>query len=422
MSGAKRRPGPQGAGQRRARSRSSSPKTQAAKASGTKSSTALKSRGKPAARRRTTTARGSRARRGGLWARYKRLSQRHPFVFGTLRLGAIASLAGLVLLAGAVLYFIARVPDPLLATLDDRPPNVTVLAADADPDGQSTGRRLRQRRDLTGCDHRVTQGEQEDADIEAEPRFDPAHRREVDQSVQPAPVVKADVVGGEDVVDPGVGTARRGIGVEVAGGEGVLVGPDNGLLAPAVAMAGGAGRAVELTNPEFRLEAPGATFDGRDLFAPAAAHLCNGVDLSELGPAVDADLLFPGVVPLPQIDDSTVIAQALWTDRFGNVQLNIGPADLPEGFGDVVEVRCSAPTDSTGGVRRAATRVGAFAEISAGAIGLVVDANGMLSLAMDRRSAADELALADGDQVVITALDDDAGSASPVRVDLTTRP
>jgi len=224
------------------------------------------------------------------------------------------------------------------------------------------------------------------------------------------------------VVDPGVGTARRGIGVEVAGGEGVLVGPDNGLLAPAVAMAGGAGRAVELTNPEFRLEAPGATFDGRDLFAPAAAHLCNGVDLSELGPAVDADLLFPGVVPLPQIDDSTVIAQALWTDRFGNVQLNIGPADLPEGFGDVVEVRCSAPTDSTGGVRRAATRVGAFAEISAGAIGLVVDANGMLSLAMDRRSAADELALADGDQVVITALDDDAGSASPVRVDLTTRP
>ncbi len=48
---------------------------------------------------------------------------------------------------------------------------------------------------------------------------------------------------------------------------------------------------------------------------------------------------------LPQVDDSTVIAQALWTDRFGNVQLNVGPDDLPAGFADVVEVRCSAPTD-----------------------------------------------------------------------------
>ncbi|MGA9278249.1 SAM hydrolase/SAM-dependent halogenase family protein [Ilumatobacter sp.] len=223
------------------------------------------------------------------------------------------------------------------------------------------------------------------------------------------------------VVDPGVGTARRGIAIEVADGEGVLVGPDNGLLAPAVAMAGGAGRAVELSNPEYRLEAPGATFDGRDLFAPAAAHLCKGVDLSELGPAVDADLLFPGVVPLPQIDDSTVIAQALWTDRFGNVQLNIGPDDLPSGFGDVVEIRCSAPTDPTGGVTRAATRVTAFAETSPGAIGLVLDSNGMMALVMDRRSAADELGLADGDQVVIAPLSEDAQPTQSVRVDLTTR-
>lgn len=223
------------------------------------------------------------------------------------------------------------------------------------------------------------------------------------------------------VVDPGVGTARRGIAVEVAGGEGVLVGPDNGLLAPAVAMAGGAGRAIELTNPEFRLEAVGSTFDGRDVFAPAAAHLCNGVDLTELGPAVDADLLFPGVVPLPQIDETTVIAQALWTDRFGNVQLNVGPDDLPAGFSDVVEIRCSAPTDPTGGTTRAATRVSSFAEISAGAVGLVVDSNGMLALAMDQRSAADDFGLADGDQVVISALTDSQPSATTVKVDLTSR-
>ena len=71
------------------------------------------------------------------------------------------------------------------------------------------------------------------------------------------------------VVDPGVGTPRRAIAVEVAGGEGVLVGPDNGLLAPAVAMAGGAERAVELTNEDHQLAAPGATFAGRDVYAPA---------------------------------------------------------------------------------------------------------------------------------------------------------
>ena len=223
------------------------------------------------------------------------------------------------------------------------------------------------------------------------------------------------------VVDPGVGTVRRGIAIEVADGEGVLVGPDNGLLAPAVAMAGGAGRAVQLNNPEHRLEAPGATFDGRDVFAPAAAALCNGVDLLDLGDIVDADLLFPGVVPLPQIDDTTVIAQALWTDRFGNVQLNVGPDDIPPGFADIVEVRCSAPTDPTGGTTRAATRVTSFAEVANGAVGLVVDSNGMLALVMDQRSAAEELGIADGDQVVITPLTGNGNPATTVKVDLTTR-
>ena len=89
------------------------------------------------------------------------------------------------------------------------------------------------------------------------------------------------------VVDPGVGTERRAVAIEVAGGAGVLIGPDNGLLAPAVAMAGGAERAFELTNAEYQLEAPGATFAGRDVFAPAAAYVCNGVDLAELGPEID---------------------------------------------------------------------------------------------------------------------------------------
>jgi hypothetical protein len=85
------------------------------------------------------------------------------------------------------------------------------------------------------------------------------------------------------VVDPGVGTSRRAVAIEVAGGTGVFVGPDNGLLAPAVALAGGAERAVVLTNPTYQLPAPGALFSARDVFAPAAAHLCLGVELAELG-------------------------------------------------------------------------------------------------------------------------------------------
>lgn len=215
------------------------------------------------------------------------------------------------------------------------------------------------------------------------------------------------------VVDPGVATARRAIAVEVAGGDGVLVGPDNGLLAPAVALAGGAERAVELNDSQWHLPSPGATFAGRDIFAPAAAQLCNGVELTELGDPVDADLLLPGVVALAQADDDTVIAQVLWVDRYGNAQLNVGPDDLPEGFGARIDVRCSSPTDPSGGVVRSATRATGFAELGAGAVGLVLDSTGLLAVAMDQRSAADELGLDVGDQVTLTASGDE-GITQPV--------
>ncbi len=209
------------------------------------------------------------------------------------------------------------------------------------------------------------------------------------------------------VVDPGVATARRAIAVEVAGGEGVLVGPDNGLLAPAVALAGGAGRAVELTNTDHHLSSPGATFAGRDIFAPAAAQLCNGIDLSELGDAVDSDLLLPGVVALPQADDDTVLAQVLWVDRYGNAQLNVGPDDLPASFGERIQVRFDAPTAPAGGSTRSAMRAASYADLAGGAVGLVLDSSGLLAVSMDQRSAADELGLDVGDQVTLTAADDD---------------
>lgn len=217
------------------------------------------------------------------------------------------------------------------------------------------------------------------------------------------------------VVDPGVATSRRAVAVEVAGGEGVLIGPDNGLLAPAVAMAGGAERAVELTNVEYHLDAAGATFAGRDIFAPAAAHVCNGVDLLDLGPEIDPGLLLPGTVPLPREDGDGLVTEVLWVDRFGNCQLNVGPDDLPAGWSDSLQLRMADPFDSSGVTLRRAQRATNFAMLGGGAVGLVLDSYGMLAVCLDQRSAADELGLTAGSQVTLVDLGgESAGTSTPV--------
>jgi len=199
------------------------------------------------------------------------------------------------------------------------------------------------------------------------------------------------------VVDPGVGTERRAVAVEVAGGEGVFVGPDNGLLASAVAMTGGAERAVELTNPDYQLAAPGPTFAGRDVFAPAAAHLCNGVDLSDLGPAVDPITLRPGILPLSEVAADGVKAEVLWVDRFGNVQLNVDPDDIAF-LGDRMRVRFGESGVRTAGVVRT------YGDLKPGQLGVIVDSYGLVSLAFDRGSAANELRITAGDGVSLEVL------------------
>ncbi len=198
------------------------------------------------------------------------------------------------------------------------------------------------------------------------------------------------------VVDPGVGTQRRMIALEVAGGEGVLVGPDNGLLVPAAAMVGGVDRAVVLTNTTLHLPAPGATFAGRDVFAPVAAHLCNGVPFDELGDAVDPDILMPGIVGVAQIGDEEIIAEVAWVDSYGNCQLNLGPEDVAALARGSARVRVVVA-----GIERDARIVNAFDDIVEGAIGLVVDSYGMLALAKRRDSAARDVGLGNGDQVVL---------------------
>jgi hypothetical protein len=129
------------------------------------------------------------------------------------------------------------------------------------------------------------------------------------------------------VVDPGVGMGRRGVAVATAWG--YFIGPDNGLLAPAVAMTGGAVRAVSLEDPRFRLPADGITFDGRDVFAPAAAVLASGqAALDDLGPVVDPAGLIPLLLPLSDAVEGRVRGQVWWVDGFGNAQTNVSPDDL----------------------------------------------------------------------------------------------
>jgi S-adenosylmethionine hydrolase len=151
---------------------------------------------------------------------------------------------------------------------------------------------------------------------------------------------------------------------------------------------------VELTNTEYHLDAPGPTFAGRDIFAPAAAQLCLGLDLSELGDAVDPYSLVPGIVPLSREEGGKIVAEVLWVDRFGNAQLNVGPEEV-EAMEDRVLLRIGDKP------ARLAVRVSTYAELKAGQVGLVVDSYGLLAIALNRRSAAEELGFDAGDAVVL---------------------
>ncbi len=197
------------------------------------------------------------------------------------------------------------------------------------------------------------------------------------------------------VVDPGVGSARRAVAVEVGSDDvtAFLVGPDNGLLAPAVAMVGGARRAVSLTNTDYHLPSPGPTFAGRDVMAPAAAHLCAGLELDLLGEPVDPLSLLPGIIPLTRQEDGKTVGEVLWIDHYGNAQLNVDPDEIA-GIEGPVLVR-------SGDQARVAARVSSFSELKPGQVGVMVDSYGLLAVVLDQRSAADELRLHTGSGVTL---------------------
>jgi S-adenosyl-L-methionine hydrolase (adenosine-forming) len=198
------------------------------------------------------------------------------------------------------------------------------------------------------------------------------------------------------VVDPGVGGPRRPLALLDREGR-HYVGPDNGLLLPAARRAGIAA-AHELANPEYALEAISRTFHGRDLFAPAAAHLARGVALEELGPPVAPDALVDLDVPRPDIDGTAISALLLYVDSFGNIALNLTREDV-EQVGIVSGTRVEL---EHAGERYYAVMARTFADARPGDVILYEDSYANMSVAISRGSAARMLHASPGQSIRIT--------------------
>lgn len=199
------------------------------------------------------------------------------------------------------------------------------------------------------------------------------------------------------VVDPGVGTERRAIAARTEWG--FFVGPDNGLLAPAVAMVGGADLIVSLEDPRFHLPAEGATFHARDMFGPAAAVLAAGeASIEDLGPVVEPVSVTPLLLPLVEADGRGGLrGEVLWVDHFGNAQTNIAPADLDGlglGPGEDVSVQI-------GGGEYVLSWVDAYGDVEPGEALLHIDSYGQMALAVHGGRADDSFPVGPGTQVAL---------------------
>ena len=192
------------------------------------------------------------------------------------------------------------------------------------------------------------------------------------------------------VVDPGVGTARRG--VALVSGDAVLVGPDNGLLLAAAELLGGVRAAYELVEPAYRLPAVSATFHGRDVFAPAAAHLATGVAPDALGPMVDPASLVVLPAPVCELDDDRIRVEVLAVDHFGNVALAAGAAEL-----NVIGWPAGAMATLWWPAGTEQVLIGmTFADVAEGELVLLVDSAGHLAVACRGGSAARRTGLQPG--------------------------
>lgn len=192
------------------------------------------------------------------------------------------------------------------------------------------------------------------------------------------------------VVDPGVGTARRAVALEA--GDGILVGPDNGLLVWAAEVLGGPRRVHVLENASLWVQPVASTFHGRDLFAPVAGHLARGLDLAQVGPPLDPAQLVRLPQPVTRMTDGVLEAEVTTIDRFGNVQLAAPATVMPElrlALGDTMVVE-------HGGTEVVGTYGETFGSVPPGELLLHHDSSGLLGLALNGGSAAARLGVRPG--------------------------
>jgi S-adenosylmethionine hydrolase len=206
------------------------------------------------------------------------------------------------------------------------------------------------------------------------------------------------------VVDPGVGTERRPVAVRIATEDRVLVGPDNGLMWPAIEELGGPVEAVELSGSRFRLEPVSATFHGRDVFAPVAAAIALGAALADAGNAIEPGSLSRLVLPAARPDGGGLTVTILYVDGYGNAALNaraedLVAAELPPDRPLAVEIR---------GSRHEARLGRTFGDAAVGRLVVYEDSSRRLALAVNRGSASEALGLRPGDELVLRPADDGA--------------
>ena len=209
------------------------------------------------------------------------------------------------------------------------------------------------------------------------------------------------------VVDPGVGTERRAVALQTHSGA-FMVGPDNGLLIAAADSLGGISESVLLTNDAYHVHPVSSTFHGRDIFAPAAAHLAAGVNLADLGEAVDPSSLTTFSAPGAEVsrDGRSMKVRIMDIDRYGNARLSILQKDSGLEYGDNLTVDAG---DGGMSVRYLET----FGAAKSGELVLVPDSHWRLSLAINTGNAAHALALKVGDTVRLEQTEDGANNAGP---------
>lgn len=201
------------------------------------------------------------------------------------------------------------------------------------------------------------------------------------------------------VVDPGVGGHRKPLALRAADGT-LMVGPDNGLLSLAARELGGVETAVELTCSIYSLPEVCKTFEGRDLFAPAAAHLAGGVPLEKLGAAVPVGGLETFQLPQPIFEEKAVLATVIYTDRFGNVQLNLSLDELKQtgaAVGDTLEVRC-------GDEKWKVPFVQSFADVDPENLLVYEDSYRKISFSVNQGNAARVFQITPGNQMILRTI------------------